>query len=58
MTVPGYISADLIYVPTENLRKSYIRVLKEFCGVENCSCRRILVIKNTVSEVRGHDIIL
>ncbi|SFG25249.1 LicD family protein [Oribacterium sp. WCC10] len=32
VTVPGCVSADLIYVPTENLRKSYIRVLTEFCG--------------------------
>lgn len=34
VTVPGCVSADLILVPTENLRKSYIRVLTEFCGAE------------------------
>jgi len=34
VTVPGCVSADVIYVPTENLRKSYIRVLTEFCGAD------------------------
>lgn len=34
VTVPGCVSADLILLPTENLRKSYIRVLTEFCGEE------------------------
>ncbi len=32
VTVPGCVSADLILLQTENLRKSYIRVLTEFCG--------------------------
>ncbi len=34
VTVPGCVSADLIYVPTENLRKTYIRVLTDFAGDE------------------------
>ena len=34
VTVPGCVSADLILLPTDNLRKSYIRLLTEFCGEE------------------------